>query len=459
MKKLLTALIVFVILGTPVFAESQPLLPASFVEIDNSNLTENTLLASDDGKVFIEFSKDSKFINAEEKINFSGEILPPHVIELDVPKPRGLMQELTTFEMVSNSGADILFLDKYDKISRKNIFREKLLNPDGLNRSAWVKLVYLIDNPLVKLPKLWEWQGEEKGWFKIGGNITEVAGDGKSRILSAILRRTGIYSIFDENPSPQHFADEYEVYPKREYTGKYLDEIEPENNPTDISFPQNIGNQNENIAGFHSSGEPPALDYATDKEIPSTNISANSQILQDLQNKIDANPAKIAAEPEIAQKIDNLKKLINKKIETETETARLTNELNTVSFALSRAETEEEKTNLDKTFLGLQNDLKKIEAEAPDEEKFLTLKKEVDNFFAGITLSQGLQTNIVEKEIDKSPPKINNNEEGLYIPENATLVKSGGEERQNISWKFPVFLLVCFGLLGWGVSSTRKKSI
>jgi len=442
-------------MASPVFAESAQLLPASFVEIDNGNLAENTLLASDEGNIFIEFSKETKFINAEGKINFTGEILPPQKIELDIPKPRGMMRELITFEMVSNSGADILFLDKYDKITRKNLFRQQLLNPDGLKKSAWVKLIYLIEDENVKLPKLWEWQGEEAGWQKLGGNLTE-AGE-TSRILSAILRRTGIYTIFDGNPAPEHFADEYEVYPKRPYTGPYADEFE------DISVNEDLGfaidfdeesNLEEDIfAGFHSSGEPPEIEESA--EIPSVQATNSLQALQDLQKNVAENSAKLDANPEMKQKINDLVKLINENSTKKQKIDKLNAELNTISFALSRATNEVEKENLEKTFLELQTNLyalqKKDEA---NEAEFLTLEEEINDFFAGITLSD-LGANSFDNDLDRNPPE--NGEAELYIPENATLVQSGAEDSQKISWGFPVFLLVCFGILGFGIFSTKKK--
>lgn len=450
-KKILTIFAIIMVLTTPVFAESQPLLTANFVEVDNGGIVENTLLASDEGNIFIEFSKETKFINAEEKLNFTGEILPPQVIELDIRKPRGLMEELTTFELVSNTGADVAFMDRFDTLTRKNLYREKLLNPDGLSRSSWVKLIYLIDNENTNLPKLWEWQGEEDGWYRVGGNITE-AGE-NSRILSAILRRTGIYTIFDENPAPKHFADEYEVYPKREYTGPYLDEVEPEIGPEDLGVADDYGfSENENSASFHPAGTPPLTEY----DIPSTGDSANTQLLQDLQAKITENSAKIEANPEIKGKITNYIAKINKKIENETKEAMLTAEINATTQSLSQATTEEETKNLEATFLELQTSLYELKNEAPNEEEFIALRQEVDDFFAGIS-AESLSANTFEdpeEVVDRSPPE----EDDFYIPENAELTQSGGEESQNISWGFPVFLLVCFGLLGWGIFNTKKKN-
>ncbi len=461
MKKFLTAFAVITAFFPLVFAEYQPLMPASFVEVVDGNLAENTLLASDEGGVFIEFSKDTKFVDAEAQVNFTGEILPPHKIELeDVKNPRGLMRELITFEMVSNSGADILFIDKFDKRTRKNLFREQLLNPDGLKKSAWVKLVYLIEDENVKLPNLWEWQGEEDGWRKIGGNVAESGEN--SRVLTSVLRRTGIYTIFDEDPEPEHFADEYEVYPKRPYTGPYADEIE--GNPAsgeigstaDFSVEGDgefaINNfEDENFARFHSSGEPPLIEATSEEEIPSVQAQTELDILKELEKKVRENPAKLKANPEMEKKYNDLVQLLKDASIKKQKIDTLNAELNNVSLAISRAQDENEKANLEKTFLDLQTNLYKVQKEAKETEtQYLTLKEEVDDFFAGISLAETAQANSFEnQETEESEPP--------YIPENATLVKSGADEVQDFSWKFPVFLLVCFGLLGWGIWSAQKK--
>jgi len=456
-KKFLTILVTITSLGSLVFAETSQLFPASFVEVANGNIVENTLLASDEGNVFIEFSKETKFIDAEAKTSFTGEILPPQKIELDVPKPRGLMRELVTFEMVSSTGADIYFVDRYDKISRKNLYREQLLNPDGLKKSFWVKLIYLIKDENVNLPKLWEWQGEKDGWKRLGGNTTEV-GD-NARILSAVLRRTGIYAVFDENPSPEHFADEYEI-PHQETTITEAEESFSEDGVNEnlgvvADFITDNQEEIENFADFHSAGDPPFIEGSS--EIPSVQATTEElEILKELEEKLSQNSAKLRANPEMERQYNDLVKILKKIYAKKQKVDTLNSELNNVSFALTRAETDIEKENLEKTFLKLQTSLYKEQNEIKELEKQSSaLKENVDNFFAGITMSETAEVNNFNSPDTTDSPE--ESMEDVYIPENAKLVQSGGNEPQNISWVFPFFLLVCFGLLGWGVWSAKKK--
>jgi hypothetical protein len=439
------------------FAEAPPLLSATFVEVEKGEISDNTLLASDDGTIFIEFSKDTKFVDAEEKLNFTGEILPPQTIELEFDPPRALLEELATFELVSNAGADIAFLDRYDRMSRKNLLLENLRSPDELKKkSSWVKLVYPLKDSLVSMPKLWEWQGESKGWKRIGGTVEippPIVTEGEevlyeetveeNRVFSAILRRTGIYAIFDENPPPRHFADEYEIPPK----GYLL---------SDPTLSEEIYGDND--LGFAEDEE--FVDFGVSdfsEEIPSADDSENMKLLQDFQQKMEQNSAKLAEDSEIKQKTDRLIILLNKRIAKEKVVKQKKAELEAIAGSLEQAETPEIRSNLEKSFLEIQSSLYKLEQEDPTEEaEFITLKKEVDDFFAGIALSEEtsdeLKNQPPNKEIQNSPP-----EEELYIPKNAELVKSGADEEQRISWVFPVFLLICFGLLAWGIFSATKK--
>ncbi len=466
-KKILTGLVIILGGVSLTFAETQPLLPASFVEVNNGNITENTLLASDEGGIFIEFSKATKFVDTEAKINFTGEILPPQKIELDWDRPQKLMKELVTFELVSNTGADISFIDRFDKRTRKNLFREQLLNPDGLKKSAWVRLVYSLDKDSIKRPKLWEWEGENGGWKRRGGTIIE--NDDKSRVFTVILRRTGVYTIFDEDPAPDHFADEYEVYPKRPYTGPYAENPAKNNdgnnlineNPADFSITtgNNDNPENQNIAGFHSAGTPPTID--DNIEIPSVQDPQEITVLQELSKKITENPAKLKSNPEMEKKANELVDLLKKRALKKKEISTISADLNNVSLSLSRSTDENEKKNLEKTFLDLQTKLYQKQKEDKElGDKILVLKKEVDDFFAGIS-SESLSANSFNSET-ASPNTLNTGDvanEEPYIPENATLIKSGADEPQNISWQFPIFLIICFGLLGLGIWSSKKQNI
>ncbi len=185
----------------------ETLVPDPSVVIETGMISEPALLASPGGEVFIEFSPETKFVHEEGMISFNGEILPPAIIELPDKRPKLRMDPLLSFELISNSGEPILFVDRFDIQNARTILRDTYLNPESINRSSWVKLIIPIENPAVGRPQLWEYIGPTEGWAVIGGILDEPSPEGV-RIFSVILRRTGVYTFFKEYPVPTHTESE-----------------------------------------------------------------------------------------------------------------------------------------------------------------------------------------------------------------------------------------------------------
>ncbi len=181
----------------------EALLPDPSVVIDTGSIEEPALLASAGGEAFIEFSNATKFVLENGFLSFTGEILSPVVIALPDQRPKLRMNPLLSFELGTDSGEPILFVDRFDLQNARNRIREKYLNPDAMSRSSWVKLIIPIEDNAVGRPRLWEYIGPDEGWATIGGVLDDSNPESDVRVFSAILHRTGTYTLFDEDPAPK----------------------------------------------------------------------------------------------------------------------------------------------------------------------------------------------------------------------------------------------------------------
>ncbi len=440
-------------------------MTSNLVEVKAGKIAENTLLATDDSRVFLEFPREIKFVNTEAKTSFEGEILQPQVIELNVPKPRGLMRELITFELVSSTGAEVHFLDDYKFLYQKPT---KPTDPEK-SPSLWVKLIYVIKKDTTKLPKLWQWQGEKDKWRKIGGAVSKNEESSKNRVFTVSLDKTGIYSIFDENPAPEHFADEYKFYEKPVAPTNDNSEIAEEPSFSDLTSDKSFGETGEIlpdpkvnsdfeiVEDFHSAGYAPDLET----EIPSLQSSENQQMLTEIEQKIAGKSLTSEQENQIAE----LKSLFKKQKFIETEIADITNSINEISAKITEASTPQERENLDKTFLDLQTRLFALKKEElQNKEQSQILEQQIKEFLREIPAAENLGKNLEASVIENSEPATNSEKittgkepqkSDFYLPQNSVLPQSGGEEN-TISWYFPVFLIFCLAVLGWGIFAGKK---
>lgn len=257
MKKfILIFLISFLSLPIPISAES--LKTDSSVEIEAGDADNDAVLADSGGNVYVEFSSRTRVVYESDKMLFNGEILAPVIIDQPGKSPRPRMREIISFELMPDTGDDILFVDRLNTLHQANRVREKYTNPEGLISTARVKLIVPIQDEKVGYPKLWEYVSDDEGWERIGGKIEESSTDGV-RIFSASLSNSGVYTVFDEAPAPTEFA-------------QYMEELYPEENmqAEDIPFQSgdgeimlDEGDMSEDVL-FEEEGESPFIDRASE---------------------------------------------------------------------------------------------------------------------------------------------------------------------------------------------------
>jgi hypothetical protein len=131
------------------------------------------------------------------------------------------MRELMTFELITNTADDVKFIDKFDVLSDKAKLRLEILEPNKYKRNAYVKVFVTIDKNNTTINEnsditktsdtsnhlaLWEYLGrdeetKEEQWVRMGGKIETInEADENIKIFMAVIRSTGIFTIFDENP-------------------------------------------------------------------------------------------------------------------------------------------------------------------------------------------------------------------------------------------------------------------
>ncbi len=225
MKKLFCSFGIFALLfASEGFAvEKDPLRANDSVVVNEGFVAETAILSDPEGIIFLEFLKGTYTAVEEAKTGFDGEIMPPEIIEVPARPPRARMKEFLTFELLTDSGDDVVFVDRFALKPDKNKLREEVTNPDQFfQRPGAAILTRISTEDKVALPTLWEFKGEEFAtekcsiersvirrqkcvrrnlWRRIGGKLEESE-EPEISIFSAIFTKTGIYAIFDENPSP-----------------------------------------------------------------------------------------------------------------------------------------------------------------------------------------------------------------------------------------------------------------
>lgn len=192
-----------------------PLRTQDSIVIDRGEILEQGILADSEGRLFLEFSKNTRVVYASDRLLFSGEILPPQIIAPPTDLPRSRMKNLATFELLPDGGESLLFVDRFDVMHPRNRLKLQYTEPESVERTSWVRLIMPIEDELVRSPALWEFRGESEGWERLGG-IFEPSSTEGVWIFTAVIPGTGIFSVIDENPLPETFATDWEVRPPSE---------------------------------------------------------------------------------------------------------------------------------------------------------------------------------------------------------------------------------------------------
>lgn len=231
--------VLFAFLGTLLVTTGslakEPLRTQDSIIIENGSVPETGIIADADGKVFLEFAKETRGVNQSDRTSFQGEILPPSIIPLTGKKPRPRMQEVLTFELLSDTANKILFADKFDLVSTRTILRLQQTDPDNFQRTASVKVLIPLHEKF-NILGLWEYRGEKEGWLRLGGQA-KPSSDPDIMVFSSSIKSTGIFTLFDEDPPPSYIPpfpiDQIEfvdtIPPEFVDTGVQNDNIIPEN--------------------------------------------------------------------------------------------------------------------------------------------------------------------------------------------------------------------------------------
>ncbi len=422
----------------------EAMLPDPSVVVDTGMIEDSALLASPGGECFIEFSSSVKFVHEEGLISFSGEILPPATIEIPDQKPRLRMEALLSFELITDSGEPVLFADRFDLQNSRNRLREKYLNPETTTRSSWVKLIVPIENETVGRPRLWEYIGPDEGWAAIGGILDEPTPEG-IRVFSAILHRTGVYTLFDEEPAPKHFANEFDGSMDNMNSSGIDPTSEEFWNESNGELPD--GMTWEEIQSLTINGEIKSRDeWNNIAEVPEALISVNKRDLT-ASEKASLQARKLqlisqlgrTTEPKDILLLQELLTLIERKIVIAQQREQLVARKTQIEVSIPAAATEKLRSDFTDQLAIVNSQLENL--------KDVALEQRIHEIESSMHMT-------VEKKVIPIPAPIE-----IEIPEEAELPQSGaaGELDEVPSLVFPIALLfILLFVIGSGVVASRK---
>lgn len=192
-------LVSVIFIANSVFAK-ESLRTLDSIEFENGEIEKMGLIADVDGIVFLEFNENVVSVVSDSKTKFTGEIMPPEIISLPDRAPRARMREIYTFELLADTSDEISFADKVDLLNERSRIRLSYNDPDSLVRTSAVKLLSPIKEEFGILA-LWKYLPEKEEWKRLGGTTDNTSFE-DTFVFSAVIWGTGIYSLFDENPSP-----------------------------------------------------------------------------------------------------------------------------------------------------------------------------------------------------------------------------------------------------------------
>lgn len=256
------------------------------VEVEDGIVKETAVIADSQGQVFLEFLKGTRVLNYQEKGAFLGTIPPPQSVELPASAPQPRMQEIVTFSLSGSTEAPLVFADKIQMMTQKELYKLQKNDPEAFTRTSRIKLLVPVDAEVQKA-SLWEfieekvWDGTREqfdtkalesdrrsgrtkkrqeaefgeenpedgrrsawdklfhsqesqvevykpGWTKIGGRLQETT-DPTKKIFVGSVKNTGIYAVFNEYPTPDPVGAVDPRLIERAEPPPYVDELYGEN--------------------------------------------------------------------------------------------------------------------------------------------------------------------------------------------------------------------------------------
>lgn len=180
------------------------------IPIKKGKIMKTAILSDSSGQLFLEFLKGDRVATDNKDIKvYEGEVLPPTLVDAPAKPPRARMRELLSFEVISNTSDNLFFIDQYAAMNAH--VRQRLSYHDTekltARQSGIQVLMKVFTEDRVGRPALWFYDSEKKKWYRQGGIITESA-EKEIKVFSTIIFKTGTFTIWDENPSPDFNPDE-----------------------------------------------------------------------------------------------------------------------------------------------------------------------------------------------------------------------------------------------------------
>ena len=183
------------------------------IPIEAGKVRQTGVITDDKGTIFIEFLKGDRASTSETNIKvYNGEILPPSLVSPPAKAPRARMREILSFEVISDTGDEVILIDQYaalnphlrERLSYKDKYESQ---PERQSGAQLLTNIYKEDE--IGRPILWRYDFKKSKWERLGGIVSESS-EPDVEVFSMILYRTGTYTLWDENPNPT-FAPNFPI--------------------------------------------------------------------------------------------------------------------------------------------------------------------------------------------------------------------------------------------------------
>ncbi len=204
--------------------------------IEKGFITETVVLGDESSQIFLEFIKGDRVAKALDGQIYDGEILPPVLVDVPAKAPRARMREVLSFEVISDTSEELELIDQFTALHPKDRLRTSLKNQAGERRQgAQLITVLPADSPHNRV-SLWHYDpnNTKTPWIRLGG-IKGEAPAGEAQVFSAYLYGTGVFTLWDENPSPDF---------QPSFVNDDIELAEPS------PFPSVTENQNDSLSDF-----------------------------------------------------------------------------------------------------------------------------------------------------------------------------------------------------------------
>lgn len=206
MHKIFRSFLLLIVLGLSIAQAQVRLKTADTAEVEAGFIKDTVILVDSAGELFLEFLKGDRVAKTLDKQIYDGEILPPVPIDVPDKAPRARMRHVLSFEVISDTNEPLDLIDQYAAIHAKKRLRLSLASTTDQRRQG-AQLITMMnqdeDPVTINRPALWRYHADkpEDPWQRLGGLMGDTS-EGDTKVFSAFLYATGVYTIWDENPGP-----------------------------------------------------------------------------------------------------------------------------------------------------------------------------------------------------------------------------------------------------------------